>query len=204
MLDVVTENSSEFRDGAGQHVVADEGVGPDGPHQALLGDDLLPMLSEAQEHLHDLGFQASGAGRAHHTVERRLDLMELADAEAVLQRSAPCQEGASKILSHGVGALRWKPLWTRRSRPCRGSGSRQRRVSANSAPAPSAVHSHDAQDRPELLVGPVRIDGSACRAGARRCRSPPARRLGYWRVSRPCLGAARHRYRRGHPAVRRR
>ena len=60
--DVVTEDASQFRDGARQHVVADEGVGPDRPHQAFFGDDLTGLRSQAHQHLHDLRFQANGAG----------------------------------------------------------------------------------------------------------------------------------------------
>ena len=92
-----TRRSSEMA--ARQHVVADEGVGPDRPHQAFFGHDLTGLRSQAHQHLHDLRFQASGAGGARHTVERRLDVMELADAKAVLQRFAQCAKRTSRFYS---------------------------------------------------------------------------------------------------------
>ena len=69
LFDIVTEDPTQFRDGTRQHVVADEGVGPDSPHQAFLGHDLTGVRSKAHEHLHDLGFQANDAGGPGHAVE---------------------------------------------------------------------------------------------------------------------------------------
>ena len=68
LLGIVTEEATQFRDAARQYVVADEGVGPDGPHQAFLGHDLTGVRSKAHEHLHDLGFQANDAGGARSTL----------------------------------------------------------------------------------------------------------------------------------------
>ncbi len=82
-----------------------EGVGPDGPHEPFLGHDLTGVRSKAHEHLHDLGFQASGAGGARDGVEQRLDMMELADAEAVLQHSAPCGKAHEDSTSPGFARL---------------------------------------------------------------------------------------------------
>ena len=85
LFDIVTEDAAQFRDAARQHVVADEHVGPDRSHQSVLGHDLTGLRRKAHEHLHDFWFQASGAGGARHSVERRLHMMEFADAKAVLQ-----------------------------------------------------------------------------------------------------------------------
>jgi hypothetical protein len=65
--------------------VAHKRIGPDAPHQALCGDDLAGVLGKTDQHLHHLGFQANGARRSGHAVQRWLNMVGLADAEGVLQ-----------------------------------------------------------------------------------------------------------------------
>lgn len=63
------------------------------------------MRSKAHENLHHLGFQASGSGGSHHAVERRLDAMELADMEAVLQGFQPFVNRTSRFYSSELGRV---------------------------------------------------------------------------------------------------
>ena len=127
-----TRRSSEIA--ARQHVVADKGVGPDRPHQAFFGHDLTGLRGKAHEHLHHLGFQASGAGGARHAVEGRLDVMEVADAEVVLQGSAQCVRPRVTILLHGLGAVGQHPDVALPGPSCDGQMSAVLRITASPNP----------------------------------------------------------------------
>ncbi len=70
---VVAEHFAQFGDGAGQHVFGDEGAGPHGGEQLLLGDDFMRVLGEALEHLHNFGLHARGAAVPGDAVELRLN-----------------------------------------------------------------------------------------------------------------------------------
>ena len=85
LLGIIAEDATQLRDRARQDVVGDKRVGPDGPYQAFFGHDLTRVRGQEHQHLHHLGFQAHGARRSGDAVQRWLDMVGLADAEAVLQ-----------------------------------------------------------------------------------------------------------------------
>ena len=72
----------------GEDVVADRGVGPCRVEQPVLRHHLAGALGQTHEDHHHLGFEAMNAAWAGHAVERRLDVIGLADPKAVLHR--PC------------------------------------------------------------------------------------------------------------------
>ena len=106
---IIAEGSSQFRDGARQHVVADERVGPHRTDQALLGDDLVAVLGQAPQDVHHLGLEAHRAGGSPHAVERRFD-EELANSEVVWQGSAPCGFDLAAFYRSGLRSLSAAPL----------------------------------------------------------------------------------------------
>ena len=207
-FDIVTEDASQLRDRARQHVVADEGVGPDRPHQAFFGHDLTGLRSKAHQHLHDLRFQASGAGGARHAVERRLDMMEFADAKAVLQRFAQCAKRTSRFYStdsarlpcHVIHRLqpnspfsksnctRWQPSDSTPSTPSMLGG--YRRAVSGSRATGAAVGLRSA-DRGTWSAE----SGQACRRPGRTASSPNARR-----ISCALWGCGRAVKKHGHPS----
>jgi hypothetical protein len=102
---VITQDSTQFRDGARQDVVSDKYVGPDGLYQTFFGDDLTGVSGKQHQYLHHLGFQANGTGRSSYAVQRWLDLVGLADAEGILQNrcSMPDYSTASEAAREHCG-----------------------------------------------------------------------------------------------------
>ena len=92
LLRIVVEQAAQLRNGPSQDVVGHGGVGPGGVKQAVLGHHLPCPRGEADEDLHHLGFQASDAVRACHPVERRLDVVGVADPKRVLHGPTMCQK----------------------------------------------------------------------------------------------------------------
>jgi hypothetical protein len=85
LFGIITEDSTQLRDGTRQDVVRDKHVWPDGLYQAFFRNDLARMRGQQHQNLHHLGFQANGTGWSSYAVQRWVDLVGIADVEAVLQ-----------------------------------------------------------------------------------------------------------------------
>ena len=85
LLRIVLEQPAQLGDRTGEDIVADRGVGPRRAEQPLLRHHLPGVLGQTHEDQHHLGFEASDAVRAGHAVERRLDVIGLADPKGLLQ-----------------------------------------------------------------------------------------------------------------------
>ena len=70
---VIAEDIADLRDAADQNVVADEGVPPDGFDEPLLGENLIRMKSQMDEHLHHLGFEVPALASFFNRVDLGLD-----------------------------------------------------------------------------------------------------------------------------------
>ena len=64
LLRIITEDSTQFRDGTRQDVVGHKRVWPDGQYQTFFRNDLTRMRGKEHQHLHHLGFQANSTGRS--------------------------------------------------------------------------------------------------------------------------------------------
>ena len=83
LFGVITECTTQFRDGARQYVLADKRVGPDALHQSLLGNHLPGMLGQTEQDLHHLRLEMSRLVRPSHRIELRL-YTPIADAKFLL------------------------------------------------------------------------------------------------------------------------
>ena len=65
-MGIILGDSPQDRDTSDEDVVSDEGVGPNGRDQLLLGDDPTLLGGESKEHFHDFGLDV-----AYHFVPRQ-------------------------------------------------------------------------------------------------------------------------------------